>query len=84
MIIETKQTEDLIVQDTQQPQPLPNSMLPITNLFENEPFLRVTATVPTGIPRNPLSKFVLYKSGATKRLYIYDSLNNAWYYTTLT
>ena len=50
----------------------------ITNLFENEMWLRATSTVPTGIPRHPLDKQRLYVSGSTIRLYAYDSINATW------
>jgi hypothetical protein len=42
------------------------------------------STVPTHVPRNLYEQVVNYKSGATKRLYIYDITNNAWSYTALT
>ena len=50
----------------------------ITNLFENEMWLRATSTVPTGIPRHPLDKQRLYVNGSTIRLYVYDSMNATW------
>ena len=56
----------------------------LSNLEDDLAFLDVVSVVPTHIPAHPLKKFVLYVSGATKRLYIYDSKNNTWYYISLT
>lgn len=46
--------------------------------------IRTVAAVPTWIPKMFFDQLVIYKSGATIRLYIYDSLNKAWRYTALT
>lgn len=50
----------------------------ITNLFENEMWLRATSTIPTGLPRHPLDKQRLYVNGSTVRLYVYDTMNATW------
>tara|TARA_B100000508_G_C11460132_1_gene278814 strand:- start:2271 stop:2555 length:285 start_codon:yes stop_codon:yes gene_type:complete len=43
---------------------------------------RPVDAVPTYTPKNFLQQFVLYESGATRRLYVY--MNGGWYYETLT
>jgi hypothetical protein len=39
---------------------------------------------PTYIPRRSGEQIVLYVNGTTYRLYIYDIVNKAWHYSTLT
>lgn len=51
----------------------------ITNLFENEPFLKTVTSIPTQRPINPLDKLQIYDSGSTKTLYFYCSDNSTWY-----
>ena len=46
-------------------------------------FIQTVAAVPAWTPRNLFEQVAIYKSGATIRLYIYDSANNAWRYATL-
>ena len=43
---------------------------------------RPVSAVPTYVPKNFLQQFVLYESGATRRLYVY--MNGGWYYASLT
>ncbi|MBX3498103.1 MAG: hypothetical protein KF889_01565 [Alphaproteobacteria bacterium] len=43
-----------------------------------------TSSAPTHVPRNLYEQIVVYRNGATLRLYIYDTANNAWRYATLT
>lgn len=43
---------------------------------------RPVATAPTFTPKNFLEQFVLYESGATRRLYVY--INRTWRYVALT
>lgn len=42
------------------------------------------STVPTFKPTKISDQIVIYVSGGTKRLYIYDTSTKAWMYTTLT
>lgn len=46
------------------------------------PILKTVSIVPTYNPRSFLDQFVLYKNGATIRVYIY--INNSWHYANLT
>jgi len=43
---------------------------------------RAVSATPTYTPKNFLEQFVLYESGATRRLYIY--VNRSWRYVALT
>lgn len=45
---------------------------------------RVVAVVPTRAPRTYYESIVLYVSGATKRLYVYNEVAGTWNYTALT
>lgn len=45
---------------------------------------RLVSTVPTKAPRNYYESIVIYKSGATYRLYVYEENNGVWKYATLT
>ncbi len=45
---------------------------------------RVVSSVPTTAPRNFYESIVIYVSGATKRLYVYNAKVGTWYYTALT
>lgn len=58
--------------------------IPQYNIYDDGNFLKAISVVPTTPPVNALDKFRLYVSGATKRLYIYDTINSNWLYTTLT
>lgn len=42
------------------------------------------SSAPTYVPRKFAEQIVLYASGGTYRLYIYDITNAAWRYATLT
>jgi hypothetical protein len=65
--------------------PQPTSELTnMSNVFDDVKFLSPTDTIPTGFPRNPFNRIVLYVNGGTKRLYIYNVEANIWYYSTLT
>lgn len=59
---------------------IPNSqhILNLQGLFET------VDTAPTAVPKTFYQSIKLYANGATYRLYIYDSLNQAWRYATLT
>lgn len=46
--------------------------------------VQTVSVVPTWVPKKFYEQVVIYSSGATYRLYIYDTINNAWRYTTLT
>lgn len=39
---------------------------------------------PTTIPQSPYDQVQIYSNGSTYRLYIYDGVNRAWHYATLT
>ena len=43
-----------------------------------------TSTVPTYVPKKVAEQIIIYVSGVTLRLYIYDFTNNAWRYMILT
>lgn len=45
---------------------------------------RLVSTVPTNAPRNYYESIVIYKSGSTYRLYVYEEVNKVWKYTALT
>ena len=45
--------------------------------------IQTVSVVPTQIPRNLYEQIVIYVSGATLRLYVYDNTNKAWRYSTL-
>jgi hypothetical protein len=48
-------------------------------------FIGTVSTAPSNTPRKKISEQIkIYKNGATKRLYIYDFVNGAWSYATLT
>ena len=47
-------------------------------------FANVGATIPTAVPRNFSQSIRIYSSGATYRLYIYDTVSASWRYATLT
>ena len=40
--------------------------------------IRTVSTIPTGVPRKLNEQILLYVSGATKTLYIYDHTGNTW------
>ena len=40
--------------------------------------------VPTGTPKNWFDQILIYKNGATLRLYWYDVTNAGWHYVTAT
>lgn len=56
----------------------------MSSLFNDMGWLVPTATAPTKRPLQPMGMLVLYINGATKRLYVYDIVGNAWHYTALT
>lgn len=45
---------------------------------------RRVSSVPTKAPRNYYESIVIYTSGATYRLYVYDEVASAWRYASLT
>lgn len=47
-------------------------------------FVEIVSVVPAGFPKNFFDQIKLYINGGTYRLYIYDYVNNAWRYATLT
>lgn len=44
--------------------------------------IRTTDTIPSYTPTKPDEQLVLYVSGDTKRLYIYDYISNTWVYSS--
>lgn len=46
-------------------------------------FRRVTS-VPTDAPKDYYESIVIYNSGATYRLYVYDEVSGSWRYASLT
>ena len=56
----------------------------LSNLIDDLGVIEVVSSVPTHTPVHPLKKIVIYKSGATYRLYVWDNQNNAWNYASLT
>jgi hypothetical protein len=47
--------------------------------------IRTVSAIPNNKPNKSLFEQIrIYKSGATKRLYIYDFVNNEWDYSSLT
>jgi len=58
--------------------------------MQNQPVLRdfiggivTSSIVPTGYPRRLIDQIVLYRSGATNRLFISDLTNNTWFFVNL-
>lgn len=45
---------------------------------------RRVGSVPSAAPRTYYESIVIYTSGATYRLYVYDQVAGAWRYATLT
>lgn len=45
---------------------------------------RTSSTAPTGSPKNFLDQIVFYSNSTTYRIYIFDTTNNVWRYSTLT
>ena len=45
--------------------------------------IKTVSAVPTWTPRNLYEQLVIYVSGATLRLYMYDNTNKAWRFSTL-
>jgi hypothetical protein len=65
-----------------EPQALP---LPgVTDVETVSGFIPTYTSVPSHTPKKFQDQFVMYVSGGTKRLYIYDVVSNAWRYATLT
>lgn len=60
---------------------LDSQLLKLENLFG---LIRTVDTAPTHTPRNLFEQFIIYTNGATYRLYLYDTTNNAWRYVALT
>jgi seryl-tRNA synthetase len=55
-----------------------------SNLIDDLGFLEVVSSIPSTKPIHSLKRFLIYVSGGTKRLYIWDAKNNSWYYCSLT
>jgi len=45
---------------------------------------QTVTTAPTATPKNFFNQIQIYSSGGTFRIYIYDTVSNAWKYATLT
>lgn len=46
--------------------------------------VKTSSSIPTYTPKNISEQIIIYVSGATIRLYIYDFTNNSWRYVALT
>lgn len=53
----------------------------IDNLFG---MFQTVSSVPTGVPTRLINQIQFYSSGATYRLYMYDTTNKVWRYASLT
>jgi len=51
---------------------------PSVNLRDLAGFIKTVTAAPTWIPKNFFEQFVIYKNGATKRFYWYDTVNKEW------
>lgn len=45
---------------------------------------QTVTSAPTSAPRTLINQIQIYSSGGTFRIYIYDTVSNAWKYATLT
>ena len=54
-----------------------------SNLEDDLEFLEVVNTIPTSPPIHPLKRIIIYVSGTTYRLYVFDTKNNVWRYVNL-
>lgn len=70
--------DDALQHDTQ------DNITEMSSLFNDMNFLIPVSVVPSKRPLQPMGMIQLYVNGATKRLYIYNAVANAWYYTALT
>lgn len=57
---------------------------PISYLSDMIGKIETITTVPTGKPINMINQIKFYSNGSTYRLYIFDSKNSVWRYTSLT
>lgn len=64
--------------------PIDDKVNPIPQISELFGMLQTVSVVPTATPKRLINQIQFYSSGATYRLYIYDTTNNVWRYTTLT
>lgn len=63
----------------------PDFNLQEPNRFESViNFIPSTSSVPTHTPKRLIEQMRIYKSGATIRLYIYDTEDKNWRYASLT
>lgn len=53
------------------------------NIHDLTGFIQTVSTAPTWTPKNFWEQFAIYRSGATLRLYCYDTTNNAWRFAVL-
>ena len=66
-------------------QPIPDAVhQQPTRLYEIFGNFRTSSLAPTILPTKVGDQIVLYKSGATKRLYVADLKNGTWSYVALT
>lgn len=61
-----------------------NGLTPLIKLENIIGLIKTVSVAPTHTPRNFFEQFIIYTSGATYRLYLYDVANNAWRYVALT
>lgn len=64
--------------------PIDDSVNPIPQISELFGMFQTVSAVPTATPKRLINQIQFYSSGATYRLYIYDTTNNVWRYSTLT
>ena len=65
--------------EPQAPAPVPD----VDNLTI-QGFIPTVSAAPTHTPTKTADQIRIYQSGATYRLYIYDTVNNVWKYSALT
>lgn len=57
---------------------------PVTRAQDVFGMFQTVTTAPTLTPRNFIEQVKIYSSGGTFRIYIYDTVSNAWKFSTLT
>jgi len=79
--------EPLKVQEPVLPAPIstPESYkIRTSNLEDDLNLIKTSSTIPTYTPKTSLERIVVYVSGTTYRLYIWDNINKTWRYVALT
>lgn len=60
------------------------SLNPVQRTQDIFGMFQTVTSAPTGTPRNFAEQIKVYSSGGTFRIYIYDTVSNAWKNATLT